>query len=114
MRKTKKADILAALLNEPFGTRFHFENGYVVMKSKEDYGFTGCLPCFYQMYPLPTWPRQDHQIGYYADRWRCDWDEGWKNTIIISDEFSKVVRKYGALILIEHGNDPWHPEPLFT
>lgn len=109
MRKTKHESIVAALVNEPFGTRFYFSKGYEVLKTKDDYGFSARYPMFIVTSPLPPVPPYSNKT-----RWWGDWDDPRKCTVKLKDKFPEEIKKFGALIRIEHGEDPYRVDPLFT
>ena len=93
--------IIKSMNEEPLGTTFYFENGAVVLKTQDDYGFSGTLPMYQTTMP------DGRRIGYWG-KW------GAKRDGNMSDKFTNIIKDFGSVIKIEHGKDPYRRTPDFT
>lgn len=97
---------LKTMGDEPFGTTFYFERA-IVKKKREDYGFSGNLP-IYWVKAKPEYPKIEEK-GYWGR-----WTEPRSSKNEVSERFAEIVPTFGKLLKVEHGEDDYHRDPLFT
>ena len=93
--------ITKSINEEPLGTKFYFEDGTIILKTQDDYGFSGTLP----MFRVTT---ADGKRIMYWGKWATRYQG------VMSDKLTQKIKTFGALKKVEHGSDPYRVTPMFT
>ena len=98
MKITKLENITTKLNNAKWGTRFYFSNGYMILKTRDDYGFDGTRT----LYKL-------HEGGRYRKGYWGEWRTG-----NVRESLTEDIPTFGYLNKIEEREDGYRREPMFT
>lgn len=98
MKTTRLENIITKLNNAKWGTRFYFSNGYMILKTRDEYGFNGTRT-IYNLY----------EDGRYRKGYWGEWE-----TTNVRESLAENIAIFGYLKKMEDGPDPYHREPMFT